>query len=121
MKLFKTLIVWLLLLAIPLQGHAAMVLIASAGVPASPACAEMHGAAEPVAAAPEHKAHCEASAADHTCSNCSSCAMGAPFVPAAWPPFAYQPLGSELIAYIAAFVTSRLPDGLERPPHGLSA
>lgn len=127
MKLIKTLIVWLLLLAIPLQGQASVAInfCSSMDIPLASIesldIATVHAAAAHHGAVDTNEAHCHKPASVHKCSNCTSCGMGAPGMPATWPSLAYQPLGSERIAYVAAYATTRLPDGLERPPHSLIA
>jgi hypothetical protein len=127
MKFIKTLIVWLLLLAIPLQGHAvvaanfcAMSEVSASAVPTPPAPSHVAMASGHEAAMAAH-ANCDKAVSAHKCSNCASSGMSVFFVPATWPPAAFAPTGSERIAYVAAFATTRLPDGLERPPHSPAA
>ncbi|HEX8611610.1 MAG TPA: hypothetical protein VF800_10020 [Telluria sp.] len=119
MKCFRTWLVWLLLLAIPLQGFAA----------ASMALCEAARAslASHVVAAGMDEGHCAApdsappdSAAPDSaakCSNCAFCCVGMAIAPAFAAPAAAPPLASELIAYAAMHVTAHIPGGLERPPH----
>jgi hypothetical protein len=127
MKLIKTLIVWLLLLAIPLQGHAAvsanlrMMSPGSASINDAPVMAAHCAGGSHHADAAVAKAHCEKSAAVHKCSHCASCSVSAFLFLPEYPATALTPHGSERIAYVAAFITSRLPDGLERPPHSQAA
>ena len=134
MKLIKTLLVWLLLLALPLQGLAATALnICSTGAIAPPAVpVHCHVAkSETMPSTPHHAAgdtavqtadgHCQDSASPHKCSNCASCAFGAPCVPVSSLLVSAKPAGAEPIDYLPRHVTSRLPDGLERPPHPLAA
>jgi hypothetical protein len=131
MKLMKTLFVWLLLLlALPLQGYAAAALnFCSSG--SAPPRAQAH--CHIVSAKSDHSlthdatganadaGHCQDASSSHKCSNCSFCAFGAACVPTSTPPLAARPAGAERIDYLPHYVTSRLPAGLERPPHSLSA
>jgi hypothetical protein len=127
MKLIKTLIVWLLLLAIPLQGHAVVsanlraMSEGSASVIDAPLVAAHDPSASRHAGAGDAHAHCEKSTAVHKCNHCASCGVSAFLFPATWPATALTPHGSERIAYVAAFATTRLPNGLERPPHSPAA
>jgi hypothetical protein len=134
MKLIKTLLVWLLLLALPLQGLAATAMnICSTGATA-PSAVQTHchvAKLKSVPSTPHHAAgestvqaadsHCQDSAGPHKCSNCASCAFGAPCVPVSSLLVSAKPAGAEPIDYLPHHVTSRLPDGLERPPHSLAA
>nr|WP_229509483.1 hypothetical protein [Massilia sp. CCM 8734] len=143
MKCFRTLLVWLMLLAIPLQGFAAAssALCAAANAPLASHvaasmeeghCAELDSAAPdsaapdsaapdsaaPDSAAPDSAAP-DSAAADSPakCSNCAFCCVGMAIAPAFPAPGAAPPLASELIAYAAMHVTAHIPGGLERPPH----
>ena len=114
MKCFRTLLVWLMLLAIPLQGFAAasLALCDAAGAPA----------ASHVAAASMHEGHCaepDSTAPDSPakCSSCAFCCVGMAIAPAFAALTSPRPLASEPIAYAAMHVTAHIPGGLERPPH----
>jgi hypothetical protein len=119
MKCFRTLLVWLMLLAIPLQGFAA----------ASSSLCEAAGApvASHVAAASMDEGHCaepdsaapDSAKPDSTakCSSCAFCCVGMAIAPAFAALAAAHPLASEPIAYAAMHVTAHIPGGLERPPH----
>jgi hypothetical protein len=128
MKLMKTLFIWLLLLALPLQGYAAAALnICSSGSPPPRAQAHCHVVSAKADKAVSHESasadagHCQDASTSHKCSNCSFCAFGAACVPTSTPPLAAKPAGAERIDYLPHYVTSRLPAGLERPPHTQSA
>jgi hypothetical protein len=134
MKLIKTMLVWLLLLALPLQGQASAALnLCATGATPPAARSHCHSVMSQTEHASPHQAsasstvkaadgHCQDAATGiHKCSNCASCAFGAPCVPASSPPLSAKPAGAERIAYLPHHVTSRLPDGLERPPHSLAA
>lgn len=123
MKCFRTLLVWLMLLAIPLQGFAAAssALCEAATAPlASHAVASMdeRHCAEPDSAAQDSAAQ-ESAAPDSPvkCSSCAFCCVGMAIAPAFPAQGAAPPLASELIAYAAMHVTAHIPGGLERPPH----
>ena len=113
MKTVKTWLLWLLLLAIPLQGFAAvsMVLCQSAPVEQSAAVQHHTGQAD----------HC-AGAADTTmkkCSNCAACSVGAAIAPPVLPQVGMGPAGSEPVSTSSPYATSHIDQGLERPPHAL--
>ncbi|NHZ34515.1 hypothetical protein [Massilia rubra] len=113
MKCFRTLLVWLMLLAIPLQGFAAA---------SSALCAAANAPLASHAVASMDEGHCDKadSAAPDSpakCSNCAFCCVGMAIAPAFPAPGAAPPLASELIAYAAMHVTAHIPGGLERPPH----
>lgn len=106
MKSFRTLLVWLLLLAIPLQGFAAAssLLCAAVDAPVTSHAATMA------------EGHCESPASPAKCSSCAFCCVGAAIAPAFAVPAGLKPLGSELIPYAAMHVTAHIPGALERPP-----
>lgn len=127
MKLINTLIVWLLLLAIPLQGHAVVsaslraMSEGSASIVDTPLMAAHDPSASHHVRSGDAHAHCEKSTAVHKCSHCASCSVSAFLFPATWPTITLTPHGSERFAYVEAFATTRQPDGLERPPHSPAA
>lgn len=113
MKCFRTLLVWLMLLAIPLQGFAAAS-SALCGAAAAPAASHV--------AASMDQGHCAtpdqpAPDTPYKCSHCAFCCVGMTIAPAFAAPAAAHPLASEPIAYAAMHVTAHIPGGLERPPH----
>ncbi|MDQ1815706.1 hypothetical protein RBA41_20630 [Massilia sp. CCM 9210] len=103
MTSLRTLLVWLLLLAIPLQGFAA----------ASSALCE--AARAPVVSMDE--SHCHQPDSPAKCSNCAFCCVGMAIAPAFAALADARALASERIAYAAVHVTAHIPGGLERPPH----
>ncbi|WP_157778427.1 hypothetical protein [Massilia violaceinigra] len=111
MTSLRTLLIWLLLLAIPLQGFAA----------ASSALCE--AARVPVASqvvASMDEGHChqpDSPASPAKCSNCAFCCVGMAIAPAFAALADARALASERIAYAAVHVTAHIPGGLERPPH----
>jgi hypothetical protein len=133
MKLFRTLIVWLLLLAIPLQGYAAVTMsLCATGTPTPVAqviddgdqAAHQHHVAQPgdaghaiAADAQPDGSHCPSPDGTSKCSTCAACCVVAgnthPVVTLATA----KPVGSESIPYIAIFDTAHISTGLERPPH----
>jgi hypothetical protein len=113
MTSLRTLLVWLLLLAIPLQGFAAAssALCAAARTPLAgqvAASMDQGHCAEPDNAAPDSAAKC---------SNCAFCCVGIAIAPAWAALTGARALASEPIAYAAMHVTAHIPGGLERPPH----
>lgn len=128
MTFFRTWLVWLMLLAIPLQGFAAAssLLCDAPGKPvASRVGANMHeghcagpDSAPPDSAAPDTAAPDSAAAGSPAkCSNCAFCCVGMAIAPAVGVAAEARPLASEPIAYAAMHVTAHIPGGLERPPH----
>jgi len=115
MKLLKTLLVWLLLLTIPLQGFAAvsMALCDAPNAPvASAAMPDAHVATPGV-----EEEHCATPSGQVKCSSCAFCCVGAAIVADA-PRFAgLKPAASERIAYRPMHITAYIAGGLERPPH----
>lgn len=133
----KTLLLWLLLAALPLQGYAAVssfMAMQGRSAPA-PMAAHRHAAASPQLAAGDHcamhaqtgHAHCGADAAKAKCAscggggcaNCASCCVGgamAVAVPAGTLPD-WRPAGSEAIPYRLRHMSAHIPAGPERPPH----
>jgi hypothetical protein len=133
MKLFRTLIVWLMLFAIPLQGYAAVTMsLCATGSPAPVAqviddddqTVHQHHAAQAADAghamaadAQPSDSHCPSPEGTSKCSTCAACCVVAgnthPVVTLATA----KPVGSECIPYIAIFDTAHISTGLERPPH----
>jgi hypothetical protein len=143
MNHLKTLLLWLLLAALPMQGYAAVSsFMAMQGRSApTPTAAHHHAAASPQLAASDHcamhaqtgHAHCGADRAKAKCGSCGSCgsggcvncasccvggAMAAP-VPACAPPD-LRPAGSEAIPYRLRHMSAHIPAGPERPPHPIA-
>lgn len=128
MKFFRTWLVWLMLLAIPLQGFAAAssLLCDAASKPvASHIAANMvEGHCDtPDDAVPDSATLDDAVPDDAEpgspakCSNCASCCVGMAIAPAFAVLLEPRPLASEPIAYAAMHATAHIPGGLERPPH----
>lgn len=128
MKSLKSLLVWLLLLALPLQGFAAvsmsmcemgeakLVMAATAAMdnasPAMPEGCEHHNAAP---AAGEDSGGSMAK-----CSTCASCSVGAAMVAALTRFPQVNSHGAERIPYVAAYDTACIYGALERPPHSVA-
>lgn len=134
----RTLLLWLLLAALPLQGYAAARAFMPMGGAATPAMVagqtaihatsrHRHAAAVAQPTASDHCAmqvkadhgQCGTESAKLRCGHCASCCVGAAIaVPA--PALALAgvwPVGSEAIPYRVMHVTAHIPGGLERPPH----
>lgn len=128
MKLLKSILVWLLLLALPIQGFAAVSMsmcdmgeakvvatvtaVASDAAPAMPEGCEHHK----VAQAPDD----DSDNSMAKCSTCASCSVGAAMV-AALPRFPQvNSHSAERIPYVAAHDTACIYGALERPPHSVA-
>lgn len=128
MKTLKSILVWLLLLALPLQGFAAVsmsmcdmgvpkvvaaaTIVAGDASPAMPEGCEHHSAAE----APGD----DSAASMAKCSTCASCSVGAAIVAALTLPPQVNSHGAERIPYVAAHDTACIYGALERPPHSVA-
>ncbi|MBA5687590.1 hypothetical protein [Rugamonas apoptosis] len=132
MNLVKSLLLWLLLAALPLQGYAAASTFMANTMQDEKAPARMaapchHAAASQQLTPPghcamqtqtqTHHAHCGAGAHQAKCGNCAACCVGAAIALPALALADVWPVGSEAIAYRVRHVTAHIPGGLERPPH----
>jgi hypothetical protein len=130
LSFFKTLLVWLCILSLPVQGLAAVTRLScgpahhQALVPASQA----HEAHEHLAGHHmdgmdhDHGMHqAQHQGADKKCSVCASCCAGLGLV-ASFPqwPVALQ-ASPALVATFKSLLPSFLPEGLERPPRSAIA
>ncbi len=101
MKAIHTLILWILLLALPMQAFAAVSMVT---------CPHITAAAT----------HCPSEAeADTGATDCSihfECRLAAALAPSIADAAANHPLRSQQIAYLGAYASSYCPDRLERPP-----
>jgi hypothetical protein len=124
-RFFKTLLLWLCILSLPVQGMAAVTRLS---------CAPAHHQAVQVWAADHaghdhHASHGDAMAHDHhqqdqqgqqqgadKCSVCASCCTGLGFVATfpQWP--VAPPAHAPWVATFKPLLPSFLPEGLERPP-----
>lgn len=125
--LFRSLVVWLVLLALPYQGYAAaQMMLCAVPVPASASHAEMvmpsgphdHGAMK--AATAQVKSKADDGAASHTsmkCSGSACCAAAAPVLTldVAEPAL---PVASRAIAFYSSFLPAVDLANPERPPQG---
>jgi hypothetical protein len=124
--LLRSLVVWLLLLAVPYQGYASATMMlcaapASAQATAMPAGAHDHAA---MMAAQAHDGHAHGgdakSAHTHNAVKCGGSACCA----AAAPVLAHEmvvpmlPSSSSAVSFYSAFLPSVHPDHPERPPQG---
>lgn len=134
MKAMKSFLAWILLIALPLQGFAAVSMsmcepgsaaMASAakaevhhGVPAPAAMDCAHHDARPPPA--ETAGDCDSPSESAKCSACAACSVGASITAA----FATLPAatthGAGPIPYLAAHDTGCIYGTLERPPHTLA-
>ena len=109
MKPLKTFIIWILLLALPMQGFAAASMVA---------CSHM---TVPAVQAPalDDDSHCHsvAKASTSDCSFHADCRLAAAIVLTLACVVTQHPAGSQQIAYASVYATAYFPDGLERPPH----
>jgi hypothetical protein len=109
MKPLKSFIIWILLLALPMQGFAAASMVACSHMAAPAVQALAHDAGE----------HCQndAKASKNDCSVHADCRLAAAIVLTFTCLVTQHPAGSQQIAYTGVYATSHVPDGLERPPH----
>jgi hypothetical protein len=109
MKPIKALIIWILLLALPMQGFAAASMLACSHMTAPAVQAVAHDAGE----------HCQSSAkaSSSDCSVHADCRLAAAIVLTITCLVTQHPAGSQQIAYTGVYATAYIPDGLERPPH----
>jgi hypothetical protein len=133
MKAIKTFFVWILLLALPLQGFAAVatsVCRPGAALAAAASAKNDHGVAHSDAAANcgHHQSappvqddkNCDSASDATTCSACAACSVGASIAAAFAPLPAFNAHGAESIPYVAAHDTGCIYGALERPPHTLA-
>jgi hypothetical protein len=132
-RLYKIVLIWLLLPAIPLQGIAAGMQIS---------CGPMHHASDRASLAPQHDGgggdehqHHHHGMSQHddgtqhddsagkgkmqradTCSACAACCVGAAVIPSTLQiPLASSAVGARIAEPSSSF-TGHIPAGLERPP-----
>jgi hypothetical protein len=133
MKALKSFLVWILLIALPIQGFAAVSMSmcepgkaalaakaqaghSEASSSAMPDC-EHHRAAAPPADTP---GDCDGSPDTGKCSACAACSVGVSIAAsfASFPQFNTHSAGP--IPYVAAYATACTYGALERPPHSLA-
>lgn len=128
MKALKLIFVWILLLALPLQGFAAVSLSMCDSGPMTVASAsgEHHGGAgaSDAMACDHHGGQQPADEASPggmaKCSTCAACPVGAAIVTAFAPVAQFNSHGAERIPYVGAYDTDCIYGALERPPHTFS-
>lgn len=114
-NLLPSLILWLVLLAVPFQGFAAATMLPS--VPAAGSCHDQMPAAaahHDQAAGQDNDQHSHHAGAK--CGNCSACCLGAAIVPAPAPELAPPGPWTASIPFAAAPLPSVHPQLPERPP-----
>lgn len=109
MKTIKTLIAWLLLLSLPLQGVGAVSMVS---------CSTMSGA-HSYSPPSDEAAHCQSDAQADAgdCGSGGMCGITAALAPAALGAAFHRPAASGPIPYVGAYAGTVFPDVLERPPH----
>jgi hypothetical protein len=135
MKALKTFFVWILLIALPLQGFAAVSMSMCEPDKAALVAAAVtdhgdHGAAASGLAADcgHHQAtlaadtasDCDSPSDAAKCSACAACSVGASITAAFATLPAFNTHGAEAIPYVAAHDTACIYGALERPPHTLA-
>jgi hypothetical protein len=128
LRSIKTLLLWLLLAALPVQGIAAAAMMSCQSAHESvheslevsePAVAHLHhdGALHSHQTHQTHDKH----DATTSCSSCAACCIGAAAIPSglAWT-FVHNK-SEPVIVSPSPFMTGHIPVGLERPPRALSA
>lgn len=141
MNHLKTLLLWLLLAALPLQGYAAVSMFMCHAGPTMPATITAaphqhaagkahHRAATAAQKSPDGRcamhagsgqSPCKTDAGNTKCSSCAACCVGLAITVPVSALASVRPLGSEAIPYRVMHVTAHVPGGLERPPHPLPA
>jgi hypothetical protein len=124
--IFRILIVWLALLAVPFQGFASAAMLPHVPAPAPATAMHQHHGSHAMAS---HGAHQCAAHADHSCTpehhqhggKCGACCLGVAIVP---PPIA--PVAPPVAAVTRVLVDSGCPPSAElefpdRPPRSLHA
>lgn len=114
--ILRTLIVWLVLLAVPFQGLATAAMLPCAGCDHTQARAHDGGLATPHHAAPDQAMH--GCGVDHhaKCSNCADGCVGAAIAPSSITPVVAHAPAALSIPFDAGHVPSVYPDHPERPP-----
>jgi hypothetical protein len=120
--IFHTIIVWLMLLTVPVQGFAAATMMTcepiAASAPASMQPHHHHHAQMSVDG--EHTQHHHQQSNNHhaagKCGFCAACCLGAAMTPPAALVFPKVGFDSEHIVALDAFPTSIIPDYPDRPP-----
>jgi hypothetical protein len=120
--IIRSLIVWVVLLAVPFQGFASAAMLGCA--PATPAKATGHHAAMADAAHAHHGTHQMVAGDDaHTpgqhdskCSNCASCCLGAAIAPTTVAAVTMHAAPTLSVPFDDGPLPSVDPDHPERPP-----
>lgn len=138
-KVFKTVLLLLLLLAVPFQGYAASAMLfcetshhRTDTVPTTHAghqhSHDQHTEHDGSLISADHHQHQVADSSDHgsgkngshhnlsKCSACSTCCVGAAIAPPLMDFVAVSPSGSHLISFITVSFVGHIPGRLERPP-----
>lgn len=123
MKALKSIFVWILLLALPLQGFAA-VSSSMCDSAAITVAAQHHAGASSVDGCDHHQAQQSdddcSTGGIAKCSTCASCSVGAAIATTFAPLPRFNSHGAERIPYVAAYDTDCKYGALERPPHSFS-
>jgi hypothetical protein len=143
-RVFRQLLIWLLLALLPLQGTAAGVLMTcAAGHGLTPTSDQASHAGQQATTVHQHHSEmtademattpCAHNDADHaptdqshhhkqfSCSNCGSCCIGALALPASLNVSLQSAKTPVDIVSPPALVAGFIPDGLERPPRNITA
>lgn len=130
---FKTTVLLLLLLLVPLRGMAAIAMWHCADNQRNSMTVSAHQHAEPHSSHGEpgvsHSAHQHHESPPHhtpptepgsqgasACSACAACCMGGSISAPGLPSFFFAPLGASRIAFVEPHFTGVVPAQLERPP-----
>lgn len=118
----RTVLLWLIVLALPVQGLAAPLMLHCAESRGHAAHARVNPVAADHAAGAHHAGVPEGAAAtsDHSCSACAACCAALALPPGPALPGAPGP-GEARRAALATPVMPYLTDGLERPPRAWRA
>lgn len=118
-SILRTLIVWLVLLAVPFQGLATAAMLPCAGCEHAPAMDHHTQATPHHAAAGQAKMHGHATDHHAKCSNCADSCVGAAIAPSGLAPVVAHAPAATSIPFDARHVASVDLDHPERPPRSV--
>jgi hypothetical protein len=120
-RFFRTLTIWIVALALPLQGYAAAAMISCGPMHAEMASDHHSGAHDHHSMDADSNHHDEKSSSlaqflKFKCSACASCCTASAAPSSAVPGLCVMQAHPEAIPFFGSFEHSIVPDGLERPP-----
>jgi hypothetical protein len=132
-KIFHSLMIWLMLLAVPLQGFAAASMLSCESILSAVNSSANSGTAGKAdshthhhSAMAEHQDHAEHGSATHhdggtlhadaKCGFCAACCVGATMSPSSIVALELKPTVADWLFSVSNFPISTVPASLERPP-----